>query len=456
MDKPSENSGFLNDKFSGQEVNPPADLWDGIAAGTGTGPLAQAFGGYESPPSPAVWNGIAATLHPERRRAVVWWWSSAASVLLLLGVSSFFLINHSVSTSHFVLNQPDVNPVENRLPASVDNQDEDSSTPFVSDDIPEENPSNQDEAPNAQRSKHDPTGDLKNSLALEEPEPSETGGIQGTQDQVPDSPGIENIAFLNSLTGLVQQDLPVGNLIFFPSIPPPPGNNSGSESEHLFALAGSFSPFINQPNTSMTDASINSLPSADLTENEGFGGTDTPVVNVFTEASNYDNSNTEYSPPLSFGIQFIALNHKRISLGTGVEITTLGGKLTSTYGQYSTEQQFSQQYIGVPLFAQMDWLRRKKFTLYTKTGGVFDIGWKSNTQVNDFDGENLTKSYTYSFRPGNQARMINSLGVRSKLTDSVSFFIEGNGSIMLYQANSNLWSGRKFWPSMGVGIVVGF
>jgi hypothetical protein len=33
VDKPSENSGFLNDKFSGQEVNPSADLWDGVAAG---------------------------------------------------------------------------------------------------------------------------------------------------------------------------------------------------------------------------------------------------------------------------------------------------------------------------------------------------------------------------------------------------------------------------------------
>ena len=456
MDKPSENSGFLNDKFSGQEATPSAGLWDGIAAETGTGPLASAFGAYESTPSASVWDGVAATLHPKRRRAMIWWWSSAASVLLLLGVTSFFLMNHTVSSNHFVLNQPEVNPIEDRVPVAFENEEAASPNAIITNDKTDNDRVNQQSPQEDPRIKKSTDRRQNNSLALQEskaPQAPSSDGNEKRKEQTGTSE-LERLAFLNALPATVEQDIPEGQLIYFPSIPPPPGGET--ESENLFALAGSFSPFVNQPSAQTSESILNTFSTSGLTENNGFDEADTPVLNPLDESLGNVDSETQYSPPLTFGIQFIAINHKRISLGTGVEVTTLGGKSESTFGSFSTEQQFSQQYIGVPLFAQVDWFQREKFSLYIKTGGVFDIGWRSQTQIDDFEDDNLTNSYTYSFRPGNQARMINSLGFRSSLTNSLSLFIEGNGSILLYQANSNLWSGRKFWPSMGVGVIVGF
>lgn len=467
MDKPSENSGFLGDKFSGQEVNPSAEVWDGIAAGIGNGPLASAFSAYEENPSSAVWSGIEAAIHPQRRRAIVWWWSSAASFLLLLGLASYLLMVEGVSHSGFVLNQPDIGPLKSELilaenaddsPLVEDSQNADNqlltneadnsgvgtSDNLADDSSPTPGSSQTDgiDAPNQ------PPAD-RSAVAQNDPEP----GSFELEDHLDSGPApMEGIAVLS---GIVDHSIPERNLIHFPFIPPPPGHEPLAESGDHYALAGSFSPFFNATSggTARSNSPL-SVQEADQITNDGAGG-ESPVT-TFVDELNSANTETQYAPPLTFGVQFIALNHKRISLGTGIDVTTLRGNSTTSFGSLTNEQRFNQQYLGVPVFAQIHIVRKEKFGLYARTGGVLDIGWRSKTDIEDYDAGELINAYSYRFRPGNQVRMINALGVRSQLTESFGVFVEGNGSLLLYQSNSNLWSGRRFWPSLGVGVSVGF
>lgn len=467
MDKPSENSGFLNDKFSGQEVNPSADLWDGVAAGAGTGPLAGAFSEFETSPSTSVWNGISAALHPERRRAIIWWFSSAASILLLLGISTFLFINYGESTSQYTLDQTDVDPWNERTTSPTSQSEDDVNTSLVEsrsiDDVPESTgwPTFESIRPTEQ--------EVGNGSSVAQNEPGHKNDLQINPKNLqaqsdknnvinPIDNNQHNIDSLNempTIPGSVAHGLPDAALAYYPFIPPPSNNNAGSlpNDEKLFAMAGSFSPYINSASSSSSESRGDATISSSSTEETD---SDIPVINFLEESNGQSNTETQYSPPLSYGLQFIAFNHKKISLGAGVEITTLQGKSTTSYGSYLNEQEFSQKYIGIPIFAQIDLLTKKKFCLYTKAGGVYDIGWRSETQVTDYDASNQSSSYAYSFRPGNQARLTSGLGVRSRFSDTFSIFLEGNGSLLIYQANSNLWSGRKFWPNMGVGLSVAF
>ena len=414
MAKPSEHNDKLGDKFYDYSVPPSEGLWEGIQASAGLkGGVASSFESYAVEPSGAVWSGIAATLHPNRKRIIAWWSTgAAAAVLVLLGSGLWFNAATGDSVGQTIAeyeNGPRWESRENR-------------ESIVSNESP----------------RKDARGNADNQKAM-------------ASNESPRKDARGNSMLKSKDAALLTYDLAQGEPVHFPWIPPMEEPTPVALDDD-WALTASLSPFFNSPAASENGNVTSNIDPVAIFESTDETSMNAGLEYVGASMNVSDYAELNYRPPISFGGHVVALNSKRVGLGTGFQFTLLRGNALTEFGNLETRQSFSQQYLGFPLFAELKLIRKPKFSLYTRGGAQYDLGLKSTTTVEDIENGEVVNSFQSSFKPTNQVSAITGLGAATRINESFSLFFEGSANVILYQQGANLWSQRRVWPFGSFGL----
>ena len=175
-------------------------------------------------------------------------------------------------------------------------------------------------------------------------------------------------------------------------------------------------------------------------------GTKSPSATTVVENANPDS----YNIPLSFGVGVKFRILPWLSIGTGVNYTLLGKKVSATYSEvddygnllasYTTDMKNTQHYIGVPLDVYFRVFGNKNWEAYALVGGTVE-----KCIVNHYGGKYEGTSISYNKKvSGVQTSVKAGFGVEYSPVDFLGIYIDP--SVRYYFNNSQPRSIRTAQP----------
>lgn len=175
-------------------------------------------------------------------------------------------------------------------------------------------------------------------------------------------------------------------------------------------------------------------------------GTKSPSATTVVENANPDS----YNIPLSFGVGVKFRILPWLSVGTGVNYTLLGKKVSATYSEvddygnlitsYTTDMKNTQHYIGVPLDVYFRVFGNKHWEAYALVGGTVE-----KCLVNHYGGKYEGTSISYNKKvSGVQTSVKVGFGVEYSPVDFLGIYIDP--SVRYYFNNSQPRSIRTAQP----------
>ncbi len=175
-------------------------------------------------------------------------------------------------------------------------------------------------------------------------------------------------------------------------------------------------------------------------------GTKSPSATTVVENANPDS----YNIPLSFGVGVKFRILPWLSVGTGVNYTLLGKKVSATYSEvddygnlitsYTTDMKNTQHYIGVPLDVYFRVFGNKHWEAYALVGGTVE-----KCLVNHYGGKYEGTSISYNKKvSGVQTSVKAGFGVEYSPVDFLGIYIDP--SVRYYFNNSQPRSIRTAQP----------
>ncbi len=455
MEEPSDNSGFLGDKFDDFEFQPRDQVWDRVQQDVGSdsraGFLATTLGALAHRPRPAVWRKIVRELHPQvaRRRAFVWW-SAAASVAVLITWAAFNYTSGGTApaatrlagqTEEIVPVAPRVDerrtsPME-EVPATEGQENlaatESVDTP-LNKCIPPTTPNST--FPIANNFTPDPQPEKNTSPA---PQLRERRAVDGLTARSVDAWAAAELPMR------VEEETQLAPVMI--EIPLAPGEEpEGSDRGYSALLASSVtssSPFGTLALGGLRDFESftqDDLTSGGISQSEGF-------LNAA-----YPRTREEYETPIIVGGKFRTRWSRRWSSDWGVNYTHMGSMLRRSSTSENIESNSVRRYLGPSAEIVLDLMPDRKVNLYLSSGLKYDIGlgtWVTETFNSNTPG---TTAESVRSRLGSQLSGLGGMGLDIGLTPQLSLFGQTNINYMLRDRSFNLWSFRKYYPSVQAGL----
>ncbi len=437
MGKPFENSGSLNDKFGDFKFSPSDDLWDNIQSSSDNeyvkGFLSSKFSEFNLPAPTSAWNNIELSLHPERnKRAIIWWWGVAASVLILISMNG--LLNYSDdyhANPNFSYQDIESSSQENQLPNHTINVAQ-NNIKTDRNKVVRSIPSKQDLTDYSSSGSNTVLANVNTNETWTKPSLNISNSVDFIMAKYLESD-------VNSDT--LPLALPGWNDYHIT-----PTRSLEIENN----LAGNFSPTL--ASTSQHEMLMDYSSTSSFTANPGTGAgastNNTPLAVYDLEIANQE----KYQPPFAIGANYGYTINKRWVIESGVNLTIMNSNKDYANGTWTTEQDISRKYLGIPLQLTIKFLQKRRFNLYTSLGSQFEFGLRRSIKVTDFDQGNKVNSYTTKAKLGNQANAFAGLGFNYSLRENLGLYLQSSVSHYYFQSHANMWSQKAFWPGFQVGV----
>lgn len=169
-----------------------------------------------------------------------------------------------------------------------------------------------------------------------------------------------------------------------------------------------------------------------------------------------DIESTTHAAPLVFGLSISRNISKRWNLETGLVYSRLGtviraSEINAAYGEYKSVL----NYIGVPVGARFDILKRKSLSIYAMQSVVFEKGVASSRTTNIYKKNALSSTETVSFPVrGIQVSSITGMGAEVDVVKQLGFYGQAGAQVFFLNASQpyNIRSAQMVWPSFQLGL----
>jgi hypothetical protein len=464
----SENKGRLGDKFEGFQ-HPPSDaVWDRIAATPTDRPLGARFRMFAVVPNPRVWRRIAAQLQPQQRRSTVIWWSAAAGIALSIG---FYLLQPTTETpmakNFAVRNWHEMSPKPLMDSGSANGT---VGSPLNSDSYQNSNQNSLAFTPSHQTPRVPFRPRLIDDLE---------NGVEGSAVPVDFGHGQSgnSIAGISSTKAMEMSALPsrkVGifaenkeetyrEILFWQTLQQELDmqqqaenalaneklNDSDDDTPKLFAQAGSnlsavngtFGPMALDAND-FPELGLNATPLSLSGDTQNFASTESSGI-----AENYQT-------PLILGAYLDHPIGKGFGISGGLVYSKLQSTVEVTGVNFVQNMSLTRQFLGLAAGGTYTLPLGKHFATYASTGVQLDQGLGRHRVLSTRTGGTLVSKVEDRSNNGQQMSANLGLGIRYNLLKRVGLYAQGTAAHYFWQSEENLWTTKRVWPMMQVGVRV--
>lgn len=468
MELHSENKGRLGDKFEGFQ-HPPSDaVWDRIAATPTDRPLGARFRMFAVVPNPRVWRRIAAQLQPQQRRVGLIWWSAAAGIALLIGFALFQPAAETPFAKNFaLLKLPDtssmltmdtasgkgtiVSPIEsdlyqneNQHSIAVANQHHAGTIPIrprLIDNF--ENGAIGSAVPSdfGHLSSEDPIAFIlaQKNDRLQKMTFRETKLLSESMEET-----YREMLFWQTLQQELDMQQQAETALLANDL-----KQKDEDAPQYFAQAGSN---ISGGNGIFAEAAsdVNQLPE--------WGFAELPLSLSAGQdglaSSESDGIQEEFRTPLIFGAYLDRHIAKGFGISGGLVYTKLQSSAVATGANLAQRMDITRQYLGLAASGTYTLPLGKHFATYASTGLQFDQGLGRHRVLTTRSGETVLSREEERDNNGVQMSANLGLGIRYNILKRVGLYAQGTAAHYFLQSEENLWTTKKVWPMMQVGVRV--
>lgn len=454
MEVHSEKSGNLGGKFEGFTHPPREEVWERIAATPTDRPLGVRFRGFAWTPSVRVWRRIAAELHPQARRRALLAWSAAASVVMAVGMallwpSATAPLAQPLAESQgkgAVRPKPGLGSHGEAQPiATIQASTGTTGLPTHPGRLTSEGP--------AHLSTTSHTGYHPSLYAAIPPAGGAASGMQATTGiptawewldsriptvRVADEEIAYRVRFWQGLqveAGVERQRALLAEL----ERPLP----TTEDDPVLVARLGS----------SIAAGSRGNFKGDRILEDlNNFSGGGLGVTAAQDQAEREMVEN--FQSPVVIGAFVDRPVWKNLAATAGLVYTRMQSHVEAASGNVAERLDITRQYLGLAGGAAYSLPLSKRLGTYVNGGLQFDLGLGKHREWHRSVGDSVVDEATYNEKSGRQANVHLGLGLRYTLYKGIGLYVQGTAARYFLQTEPNLWSTRRMWPTLQVGIRV--